>query len=216
MKIYKNMFTQMTTMEELLIAWDMFKKDKRNREDVQAFEYKLEDNLFDLHSDLVNGQYRHGTYNRFYVRDPKIREIHKASVRDRIVHHLLSRWLVPVFEPTFIHDSYSSRVGKGTHRAVEQISRMLKKVRGRSRTCYVLKCDIRKFFASIDHAILLEIIRQRIKDNDLVCLIENIVESFENGANSRERERESMAHLARRGPDVRLGISPRNFSRTYT
>lgn len=96
------------------MAWGRFLKGKSRRKDVLMFERHLEDNLFQLHADLVNGTYRHGAYHEFHIFDPKHRIIHKATVRDRVVHHLLYAQLMPVFEQGFIFDSYSCRDNKGT------------------------------------------------------------------------------------------------------
>ncbi len=86
--------------------------------DVMIFERHLEDNIFDLHRDLKNKTYRHGGYSHFIVTDNKKRNIHKAEVKDRIIHQIISDYLKNLFEPAFIADSYSSRDGKGTHKAV--------------------------------------------------------------------------------------------------
>jgi retron-type reverse transcriptase len=186
MKVYKNLFSNMVSMESLLNAWDEFKKGKRNKLDVQEFEFQLEDNLFRLHRDLINKRYGHGQYKGFYIRDPKIRRIHKAQVRDRIVHHTISQHLNPIFEPTFIADSYSCRKNKGTHRGIKRLEVFARKVYQTYGHCFVLKCDIKKFFPTLNHRILLDIISRRIKDQDVLWLIKTIVESFYSEFSSRE------------------------------
>ena len=169
----------MVSVESLLNAWDEFKKrGKRKKRDVQVFELRLEDNLFRLHRDLKNKRYKHGQYVGFYIRDPKVRHIHKAGVRDRIVHHALFKYINPIFEPTFIADSYSARIDKGTHKGVERLSVFAQKVFQTHGKCFVLKCDIRKFFPTIDHKIMIEIIDRRIKDPDAMWLIKIILGSF--------------------------------------
>lgn len=178
MKIYKNLFKDMISMESLLDAWDEFKKEKRNKLDVQEFEFRLEDNLFQLHRDLRNKKYRHGEYKGFYIRDPKVRRIHKAEVRDRIVHHIIFRQLNPIFEPTFISDSFSCRKEKGTHKAVKRLEVFARKVYQTFGRCFVLKCDIKKFFPTLKHKILLNIIGQRIKDENALWLLKIVIESF--------------------------------------
>jgi RNA-directed DNA polymerase len=192
MKTYTDLFDRTISLESLLDAWDGFKLGKHNKPDVQQFERHLEDNLFSLHEDLAAKQYAHGPYSSFYIKDPKIRLIHKSSVRDRIVHHAVFKTLNPIFEPTFIFDSYSCRENKGAHRAVRRLrsfTETVDRMRGR---CFVLKCDIRKFFHSIDHGILLGIIEKRIKDPGMLWLIKVLVESF---SADRNRERETrMPH----------------------
>ena len=115
----------------------------------------------------------------FFVSDPKRRSIHKACVRDRVVHQALFCVLYSVFNKTFIHDSYSCRLGKGTHRGVRQLARYLRAVSGNhSRTAYALKCDIRKFFENIDHGLLVGLIEKRVCDVGTRWLIREIIDSF--------------------------------------
>ena len=136
-------------VENLLAAWKEFVRGKRKKRDVQEFQHALMDNVLALHRDLALGTYRHGGYHAFKISDPKPRDIHKASVRDRLLHHALYRMLYPFFDRTFIADSYSCRKGKGTHRAMNHFRSFAYNVsRNHTRTCWVLKCDVRKFFAS--------------------------------------------------------------------
>ncbi|MFA5051392.1 MAG: reverse transcriptase domain-containing protein [Patescibacteria group bacterium] len=169
-------------MENLFLAWDEFKKGKRKKIDVQIFERNLEDNLFELYKDLNNKTYQHSTYKSFYIQDPKLRHIHKAEVKDRIIHHLIYRYLERIFEPSFIFDSYSCRKNKGTHRAVERLAKFYWRIsKNCTRNCFVLKCDIKKFFASVDHQILLTIIFKKINEPNILWLIKNIIDSFPQG-----------------------------------
>lgn len=150
-------------MENFLEAWPEFLKGKRDKRDVQEFQLRLMDNLFVLRTDLINHTYRHGGYQAFNVCDPKPRNIHKASVRDRFLHHAICRILYPFFDRTFIADSFSCRAGKGTHAALGRFHSFARKASANNtRTCWVLKCDIQKFFANIDHAVLLEILSSYI------------------------------------------------------
>ncbi len=137
------------------------------------------DNVLALHRELREGTYRHGGYHAFRISDPKPRDIHKASVRDRLLHHAIYRVLYPFFDRTFIADSYSCRKGKGTHRAMNRFRQFAYKVsRNHTRTCWVLKCDIRKFFASVDHEILLDIVDAYVPDARIRALVAEVVESF--------------------------------------
>lgn len=182
MKIYKDLFNRIASLENIVTAWEEFRSDKGKKADVQAFEFSLEQNLFSLHRELQNRTYSHGPYTGFYIRDPKVRHIHKAEVRDRVLHHAVFRILNSVFEKTFIANSFSCRVGKGTHKGVLAAESMLRKEsRNYTRTCYALKCDVRKFFDSIDHEILLAILKKRIVDPDAMWLMEQIVRSFSAG-----------------------------------
>ncbi len=137
------------------------------------------DNILALHAELENGTYRHGGYHYFRISDPKPRDIHKASVRDRLVHHAIYRILYPYFDKTFIVDSYSCRIDKGTHKALNRFRDFGYKVsRNNTSTCWVLKCDIKKFFANIDHSILINILRRHISDERVLNLLVVVISSF--------------------------------------
>jgi len=154
-------------------------RGKRKKPDVQELQSRLMDNILALHRELAAGTYRHGGYHAFKISDPKPRDIHKASVRDRLLHHVLYRKLYPFFDRTFISDSYSCRARKGTHRAMNRFRSFAYKVsKNHTRTCWVLKCDIRKFFASIDHQILFDILATYIPDERIAALIVEVVGSF--------------------------------------
>lgn len=179
MKIFHTLYSQVTSIEHLLQAWNEFKRGKRNRKDVQIFERFLEDNLFELHQELKAKTYKHASYTAFNIYDPKFRHIHKAQVADRIVHHSIVSVIEPIFDKTFIYDSYSCRVNKGTHRAVKRLFVFIRKVsKNYTGECFALKLDIKKFFEKVDHAILLALIRKSIQDKDCLWLIENILKSF--------------------------------------
>lgn len=167
-------------MENLLAAWREFLRGKRKRKDVQVFQSALMDNILELHEDLLSGRYRHGEYEAFKINDPKPRDIHKALVRDRLVHHLIYNTLYPFFDRLFIADSYSCRYGKGTHKAMKRFERFSRSAsKNNTQTVWVLKCDIRKFFASIHHETLRKILDERIGTPELRQLLDRVIESFE-------------------------------------
>ncbi|MDP1625401.1 MAG: reverse transcriptase domain-containing protein [bacterium] len=179
---FTHTYNDIISLENLLGAWKEFRKGKRKKKDVQEFEIRLTDNLFALHLELAERRYEHGGYHAFNISDPKPRNIHKAIVRDRLLHHALYRTLYPFFDRSFIADSYSCRDGKGTHRAMTRfISFGCKVSKNNTRTCWVLKCDVRKFFASIDHEILFKILSDFIEDKDILNLLRKVVGSFSSG-----------------------------------
>ena len=172
-------FEKIAATENLLEAWREFLPGKRKKRDVQEFGMRLMDNLFSLHYDLAHHTYRHGGYQAFNISDPKPRNIHKASVRDRLLHHAIYRQLYPFFDRTFISDSFSCRDRKGTHRAMNRFQEFYRVVsKNDTRQCWVLKCDIRKFFANIDHGVMLDIICGYTSDQNLLSLIKEILDSF--------------------------------------
>lgn len=172
-------YDDIISVENILEAWREFLPGKRSKIDVQEFQAHLMDNVLKLHADLRLGRYKHNPYVAFKISDPKPREIHKATVRDRLFHHALYRKLYPFFDRTWIADSYSCRNNKGTHRAINRFNKFAGQVsKNNTRTCWVLKCDIRKFFASINHKILFEILARYISDPDILNLLKEIVGSF--------------------------------------
>ena len=137
------------------------------------------ENILDLHNDLGDKSYKHGEYKSFNISDPKPRNIHKAAVRDRLLHHAVYRILYPLFDKIFLSESYSCRLGKGTHRAVNKFrSFAYKESKNHSRTLWILKCDVRKFFASIDQITLIQILEKYIADKDITWLLSEIIYSF--------------------------------------
>lgn len=176
----------------MFLAWQEFSDGKLKKTDVLQFKAHLEDNIFQLYRELQSKTYQHSHYTAFTVCDPKLRRIHKATVKDRVLHHAIFRVLYPIFDQNFIFDSYSCRVEKGTHRAVLRLESFCRKAKGnfvskkdtkclQSGNIFALKCDVRKFFDSIDQDILLEFIKRKIDDVEALWLIEKIIKSFSKG-----------------------------------
>lgn len=172
-------YDHITSLDNLFIAWKAYRRGKRKKGDIQLFESRLEDNIFDLHEKLVSGRYRPGTYQRFKIIDPKVRLISKASVCDRLLHQAIYQVLYPGFDKTFIYDSYSCRNGKGSHKGFARLVSMSRRVSNNyTSSCWAIKLDIKKFFDSVDHEILKGLLRERIEDEKLLNLLDTIIESF--------------------------------------
>lgn len=179
-------YKDIISLENILIAWKEFLKNKKQRKDVLNFERNLMLNIINLHNDLKTKTYKHSKYKAFKINDPKPRDIHKASVRDRLLHHAIYRILYLYFDTKFIYDSYSCRNGKGTNRALDRFKKFGNIVsKNNTKTCFVLKCDIRKFFASIDHETLKSILEKHIDDKDTLWLLSQIIDSFHVDAHIR-------------------------------
>jgi len=177
-----HMYERITSLENLFLAWEEFIKGKRKRKDVAEFSENLSENIYDLHLDLLKQTYTHGPYQAFNISDPKPRNIHKATVRDRLLHHAIYRVLYPYFDKKFISDSYSCRLNKGTHKALERFKYFSRKVsQNNTQQCWVLKCDVKKFFASIDHSVLMNILEKHIPDTHVMWLLSQIIDSFDKG-----------------------------------
>lgn len=176
MKTFNHLFDKITRFDNLLLAAQKAQKGKRKKQCVAAFHFRFEENIIELQETLKKQSYKPGKYRTFYVFDPKERMISAAPYRDRVVHHALCNIIEPLFENTFIEDSYANRKGKGTHRAINRYQFYAKKYK------YVLKCDLRKFFPSIDHELLKLVIRKKISCSKTLWLMDLIID------NSNEQE----------------------------
>jgi len=170
MKRYGNLFPRITDFGNLLSAARKAEKGKRYQSNVLTFNARLEDNLIELQSALCAKTYRPGAYTTFKINEPKPRLISAAPYRDRVVHHALCNIIQPIFERTFIADSYANRSGFGTHRALRRFTEFSRSSR------YVFQSDIKKYFPSIDHEILKSLIRRKIKCPETLWLIDTIIE----------------------------------------
>lgn len=180
MKKIIHTYEEVISLENLLAAWQEFIAGKKLRVGVREFSQALLFNILSLRHDLNNKTYKHSRYQSFTVNDPKTRTINKAAVRDRLLHRAIYRTLYPAFDRTFIFDSYSCRVGKGTHKAFARLRQhILSCSQNYTQPCFAMKCDIRRFFDSIDHEILLGLIGRKVIDIRLLDLLTKVVRGFE-------------------------------------
>ena len=144
--IKRDVFHEIISLKNLFAAWEEFRRGKRSKIDVQEFEFNLENNIFQLHQRLKDKTWRPDPYEDFFIRDPKLRHIHKATIRDRVFNQAVYRVLYQIFDKNFIFDSYSCRNKKGTHRGVNRLEKF---IRSHSKNytipVYVLKCDVKNF-----------------------------------------------------------------------
>ena len=171
MKKHNNLFDQIAGFDNLLKAARKAQKGKRFRKSTAMFNLNLERNLLTLHKELTTQNYCHGGYKDFIVHDPKKRLISAAPYPDRVIHHALCNVIEPIFDKTFIDDSFACRTGKGTHAAVDRYTVFCRKNK------YVLKCDIRKYFQSVDHEILFSLISRKIKCQKTLWLLRSIIDT---------------------------------------
>ena len=176
-KTYNNLFPQIYAFENLHAAYLRARKGKRDRHEVRRFEQDLEGNLIQLQNELIWGEYKTGRYRCFMVEEPKRREVAALPFRDRVVQHALVGVIEPLWERRFIADSYACRPGRGTHRGADRAQAMLRKVKREHGQVYALKADIAKYFASIDHAVLKQLLRRRIACRRTLALADSIIDS---------------------------------------
>ncbi|MDP8220123.1 MAG: reverse transcriptase/maturase family protein [Candidatus Stygibacter frigidus] len=170
MKRVKNLYDNLCCWENIYLAARKARKRKRSKSDVQSFEYDLEENLMHIQFELEQESYHPGKYRRFRVTEPKERDICAAPYKDRVVHHALINVIEPIWGKEFYYHSYACRVGKGMHKAITVCHKYVR------RNKYVLKCDISKYFASIDYEILKSILSRKIGDEKLLKLIYLVID----------------------------------------
>lgn len=210
MKSHKNLFDQITSFDNLLKASQKAQKGKRFKEACALFNLNLEKELIQLQRELKEQTYQHGDYHDFFIYDPKKRLISAAPYRDRVVHHALCNVLEPIFDRSFIADSYACRKGKGTHAAVNRYSQYARKYK------YVLKCDIQKYFQSIDHEILLRIIGRKIRCEETLRLIRVVVGSRNDRTSPFYFEGDDLFTPVRRGKGIPIGnLTSQFFGNVY-
>ncbi len=173
---------EFTSLENVYKAWVDFSGNKKNKSDVINFKMNLEDEILKIHFDLVAGSYTHGSYATFTIYDPKKRVIHKATVRDRVVHRLMYNYFLPIFNRLWLDCSFSCRPGFGQHISIEKVKKAIGRVtRNYNRDFICVKCDIRKFFDNIDHHILYKLICLRIYEPKMRKLVGGIINSYKCG-----------------------------------
>jgi RNA-directed DNA polymerase len=171
MKRHNHLWASITSFENLLLAARKAQKGKRFRQNVLEFNYDLERNLLALQHQINNQTYQPGKYRTFEIFEPKPRIIAAAPYVDRVVHHALCNIIIPIFERSFIRDSYANRSGYGTHRALQRFTQFARSSR------YVLQCDVQKYFPSIDRQILKSLIRRKISCTPTLWLIDTIIDN---------------------------------------
>jgi len=173
------LFDQYANFDALHDGYLRARKGCRDSYACLRFERRLEENLIDLLNHLHWDSYRTGPYRHFYVHEPKTRRITALTqFRDRVLQHAMYATLEPLWERRFISDSYACRVGKGTHRAADRAQQMLRECLHRHGRIYVLKADIAKYFASIDHAIAKRLIRRVIACPRTLAILDDIIDSY--------------------------------------
>lgn len=176
MKRVGNLYTAVYDMDNLHLADAKACKGKNNTYGVKFHNKNKEANLRKLHEQLKNKTFKTSKYDVFTIYEPKERVIYRLPYYpDRIVHHAIMNIMEPIWLSVFTHNTYSCIKGRGIHGCAKRVERIIKKYEGRP--LYCLKIDIRKFYPSIDHDVLKRIVRKKIKDQDLLWLIDEIIDS---------------------------------------
>ncbi|MDD5657348.1 MAG: reverse transcriptase/maturase family protein [Elusimicrobia bacterium] len=177
MTTHKGLFERVCSFENLLLAFRKAARGKGHRAGCAEFSYDRERRILAIRERLLAGAYAHGPYRDFMVFDPKLRDVRAAQFPDRVVHHALCNVIEPIFEGSFISDSFACRKGRGTLAALERCRSFARKFA----EGYVLKADIAKFFPSVDHAILQGLIARKVADQRVLRLCADILASSQDG-----------------------------------
>lgn len=175
MKRVQGLYEKIYSIHNLELADELASKGKKKKFGVMMHQKRKNENLFALQKMLMDKTYRTSPYQVFKVYEPKEREVYRLPYYpDRITHHAIMNILEPVFVRTFTTDTYSCIKGMGLHKASRRLSRALKDV---AYSKYCLKLDIKKFYPSVDHGTLKSLLRRKIKDADLLWLLDEIIDS---------------------------------------
>ena len=175
-KTIRNKYYKYLTYEKLMEAHIKSRKGKGLRKEIILFNLKQEEYILWLLKELKNKTYKHGGYTSFYVTEPKVRKIEKSRYLDRIVHRwLVDNFLAPAFVPQFIPNSYACLKQKGMHRAAIYVQDSMKHCKRIWNEYYILKMDIAKYFDNINKEILFNIIKRKVKDENILWLINEIL-----------------------------------------
>lgn len=175
----QKMYEELCSFKNLHLAFRKARKRKTLKLYVVEFEKNLDDNLNQLRQELLSFSYRPMPLKTFIVRDPKTRKISKSHFRDRVVHHALCNVIEPIFQKCFIYDSFANQINKGTLKAIERFDYFKRKASlNNTKTCYLLKSDIRQYFETVDHSIILSILGRKIADGRVMWLIKVILDNY--------------------------------------
>ncbi len=178
MQTYNNIYSKIYFLENLRLAYRRARKGKSKKQYVIEFDKDLDNNLINLNKELKNLTYKPKPLKTFIIRDPKLRKISKSEFRDRIIHHALCNILEPIYDKIFIYDSYANRKNKGTSNVILRLKKFIRKItKNNNKKCYFLKADIKHYFETVNHEILINIIKKKIKDTNVINLINLILKN---------------------------------------
>lgn len=177
-KTHNNLYSQIVDFDNLWQAYLSARRGKRYRKEVSEFTMRLEENLLNIHNHLMWGTWKPGKARQFRIFEPKQRDIQAPPFADRIVHHALVRVVEPLFEKTFAYHSYACRKNKGAQRAVKALQHMLRMAERNNSKPYVVKADIKSYFASINHDVLFMAISKVVSCSQTISLWKTIARAY--------------------------------------
>ncbi len=179
MAAYRDLWKELCSYSNLELAYKKARKGKTLKPYIIEFEKNLKENLQQLRTELFLHCYKPKPLQTFILREPKTRKISKSHFRDRVIHHALCNVIEPLFENSFIYDSYANRKTKGTLKAIQRFEFYARKIsRNYTKSAFVLKADVRKYFDHVDHHVLLTILKRKIKDHKIMWLVKTILSNY--------------------------------------
>ena len=178
MKRIGNLYQKIISVENLREADEKARKGKIKTYGVKVHDKNREANIQSLHEALLTKTFKTSAYDIFTIYEPKERLIYRLPYYpDRIVHHAIMNILEPILVRTFTHNTFSCVKGRGIEGCARYVDRIFEKYKGKPMYC--LKIDIKKYYPSIDHDVMKRIVRRKIKDKDLLWLLDEIIDSAE-------------------------------------
>lgn len=196
MKRKNNLYDNMYKLENIETVFNEICKNTKNKKRVERYkEFKCA-NIYDVYNTLKNREYKPGKLNVFEIYEPKKRRIVSQEMKDKLINHLVARYILyPSILPCLIDANVASRKNMGTNKGIELAGKYRKICDIKYKRYYVLKCDISKFFASIDNSRLKEKIRRRIKDKDALDIIFSIIDAEDKGLSIRMHDKSSISYI---------------------
>ena len=178
MKRVSNLYDKICNIDIIMDMYDVVAKNTKNKKKIEKFDKFYSINIYKIKDMLCSKNYIPGKYNIFLIQEPKYRIIMSQEIPDKVINHLVAKYfLIDVFDKTLIKENCATRIGKGTHYALNIFKNNYNKYKNKHDKFYILKLDISKYFYNIDHDIVKKIIRSKIKDKDALNIIEKIIDT---------------------------------------
>ena len=196
MKRKDNLYNNICKLENIEKVFNEICRNTKNKKRVEKYKQFKCANIYDVYNTLKNKEYKPGKLNVFEIYEPKKRRIVSQEMKDKLVNHLVARYILyPSILPCLIDENVASRKNMGTNKGIKLANKYRKICNIKYKRYYILKCDISKFFASIDNYKLKEKLKKRIKDKDALKFIFNIIDIEEAGLSIRLYDKPSTSHI---------------------
>ena len=179
MKRINNLYKNLININNIIHIYEkQIRVNTKNKFKIEKYENYLSVNFYKIYDELVNDNVIFSKYFIFLIKEPKCRIIMSQTIKDKIINHLVAKYiLIESFEKSFIDSNVATRKNKGTLYGIKLTKKYINKLKNEHKEIYYLKCDISKYFYNIDHSILKNILRKKIKDKKSLKLLDQIIDS---------------------------------------